>query len=115
MIWIPQQLFQFRPAPPGVWTISFHHNDWTPRDTAAFREDLKRYGPNISSLDEVLPHARCRTSRLSARISTLPRLSRFMLRCELKLWEKAHLRPWKTSTAPTPLTQKPMARAHSDL
>jgi predicted deacetylase len=86
MLWVPQQLFCFRPAPPGVWTVCFHHNHWTAEVIAKFREDLKRYRSQISSLEEVLPEWGDNTSRLSEFMCTSPRLSEFLIRCQLKLW-----------------------------
>ncbi|PYJ82831.1 MAG: hypothetical protein DME22_17315 [Verrucomicrobia bacterium] len=29
MTWVPQQLSCLRLAPPGVWTVCYHHNRWT--------------------------------------------------------------------------------------
>ena len=49
MFWVPHQLFGFRPAPSGVWTVCYHHNQWTAADLRKFREDLDHYGAQISS------------------------------------------------------------------
>ena len=86
MTWVPQQLFYFRPAPPGVWTVCFHHNQWTASSAAKFREDLARYGANICSLDDVLPENGQRESPWAARVCACPRLSRLVIRARLKLW-----------------------------
>ena len=40
MLWIPQQLWRFRTAPPGVWTVCSHTNAWDPARLAAFRRGL---------------------------------------------------------------------------
>jgi len=87
MIWIPQQLFQFRPAPAGVWTVCYHHNGWTSEDLQTFRQDVARYQPQIASLEDVLPENDERVSSWSARLCTSPRLSRFLVRAQLKLWK----------------------------
>jgi peptidoglycan/xylan/chitin deacetylase (PgdA/CDA1 family) len=84
--WVPQQLFGFRPAPPGIWTVCYHHNQWTDAGIGQFREDLDRYGPEISSLDEVLQVWPGRRSWWSRFLCTSPRLSTFLTRCQLKLW-----------------------------
>jgi predicted deacetylase len=87
MVWVPQQLFGFRPAPPGVWTVCYHHNNWTAADCAKFQRDLSCYRASISSLNEVLEAWPGRPSRWLEWLSQRPRLSQFLIRCELKLWE----------------------------
>lgn len=54
MVWIPQQLWRFRPVPFGVWTVCFHPNAWGPEDVARFREDLRRYRGAIADLPAVV-------------------------------------------------------------
>ncbi len=85
LFWVPQQLFGFRPAPPGVWTVCYHHNQWVPADLRRFREDLDAYGPQITSLDEVAREWAGRRSWWSSFVCTSPRLSPLLIRCELKL------------------------------
>jgi hypothetical protein len=85
MFWIPQQLFGFRPAPAGVWTVCYHHNQWSSADLRKFRDDLDNYGPAISSLDEVAQEWAGRHSWWSSFLCTSPRLSQFLIRCQLKL------------------------------
>jgi hypothetical protein len=94
LFWVPQQLFGFRPAPAGVWTVCYHHNQWTSADLRKFREDLDTYGPEISSLDEVAGEFAGRRSWWSSILCTSPRLSQFLIRCQLKLvsW-------WRSLTA----------------
>jgi predicted deacetylase len=87
IVWIPQQLHGFRPAPPGVWTVCYHHNHWTTSDLARFREDLVRYQYDIGSLDEVMQAWAGRRSRWPAWLYAYPRLSQLVTRCELKLWK----------------------------
>ena len=86
MIWVPQQLFEFRPAPAGVWTVCFHSNHWTSETLKRFRQDLARYGPDIASLEDIVPENGERVSRWPARLCTSPRLSRLLVRTRLKLW-----------------------------
>jgi predicted deacetylase len=53
ILWVPQQLWRFRAVPAGVWTVCFHHNDWTARDLNRFRTDLSRYREHVTTLAEV--------------------------------------------------------------
>jgi predicted deacetylase len=93
MTWVPQQLFYFRPAPSGVWTVCYHHNNWTESQARKFREDVDDYGANIASLEGVLDANAPRVSKWSEWICTHPRLSRFLTRAQLKLWSwRAHPR-----------------------
>jgi hypothetical protein len=87
--WVPQQMYYFRPAPAGVWTVCYHHNQWEASRLGTFCEELERYGANIASLQDVL--ARPWECRWSAWLCTRPRLSQFLIRSELKLcsWRKA--------------------------
>jgi hypothetical protein len=94
MFWVPQQLFRFRPAPPGVWTVCYHHNQWTAEDLHKFREDLDHYRAEISALDDVAREWAGRRSWWSEFLCTSPRLSELVIRGELKLmgW-------WRSLTA----------------
>ncbi len=94
MFWVPQQLFSFRPAPPGVWTVCYHHNQWTPADLRRFREDLDQYGPQISSVEEVSREWAGRRSWWSSFLCASPRVSPLLIRGQLKL-----LSWWKLLTA----------------
>jgi predicted deacetylase len=84
--WVPQQMYYFRPAPAGVWTVCYHHNGWDSARLQRFCEDLDDYGPNIASLDEVLDRSAPCECEWSAWLCTHPRLSEFMIRAQLKLW-----------------------------
>jgi uncharacterized protein DUF2334 len=86
LFWVPQQLFGFRPAPPGIWTVCYHHNCWTPADLRQFRDDLDCYGPEVTSLDDVLGQWAGRRSWWSSLLCTSPRLSPWVIRVHLKLW-----------------------------
>lgn len=86
MTWVPQQLYYFRPAPAGVWTVCYHHSQWSASQTRKFHEDVERYGANIASLGDVLDKCAPQECNWSAWICTHPRLSRFLIRLELKLW-----------------------------
>jgi predicted deacetylase len=91
MVWVPQQLFGFRPAPPGVWTVCYHHNEWTAASIGQFCGDLDRYGAEISSLDEVVREQVGGPSRWSSFLCASPRIAPFLIRCQLKLWNSRRL------------------------
>ncbi|WP_254563457.1 DUF2334 domain-containing protein [Oscillatoria sp. HE19RPO] len=59
MIWIPQQLWKFRPLPFGIWTICFHCNHWTESDLKKFRTDVYSYQKFIASFHDVIPKRKC--------------------------------------------------------
>jgi hypothetical protein len=83
---VPQQMHYFRPAPAGVWTVCYHHNQWAESRLQTFREEIDHYGANVVSLDDVLRRHARRECRWSAWLCTRPRLSEFLIRLELKLW-----------------------------
>src|SRR5258705_10374661 len=77
IIWLPQQLYYFRPTPPGLWTVCYHHNQWDVSRARRFREDLDHYGANIVSIEDVVDGNVRRGGRSSAWLCTRPRVSRF--------------------------------------
>jgi hypothetical protein len=87
MFWIPHQIFQFRPAPQGVWTVCYHHNHWTASDLVQFREDLSHFRADLWSLEDVLQVWDGHRSWWSRWLSTNPRFSAQLIRVELKLQE----------------------------
>lgn len=54
-LWIPQQMWRFRPMPFGVWTVCLHPNDWSPKHLRRLRRSLERYREQIVSLEDVIP------------------------------------------------------------
>ena len=82
--WVPQQMHYFRPAPSGVWTVCYHHNQWNGSRLAKFREELNEYGDNIVLIEDILNPVR--VCQLSAWLCTHPRVSEILIRGELKLW-----------------------------
>ena len=86
MTWVPQQLYYFRAAPAGVWTVCHHHNRWSAAQMSKFREDLDEYAANIAGLDDVLDGSAQSECKWSAWLCTHPRVSRFLFRAGLKLW-----------------------------
>jgi hypothetical protein len=65
---IPQQLWRFWPMPFGLWTVCYHHNDWTRRDFDRFESDVERYRNHITTLRQVLQTHRIRNRRVSDRL-----------------------------------------------
>src|SRR5688572_10786191 len=87
MVWLPQQMHYFRPAPHGVWTVCYHHNQWDGSGVGKFCEELDRYSDSIVSLEEVLDRAdfqsavRRRTTLLyQPWLCMHPRISEFLIR-----------------------------------
>jgi hypothetical protein len=87
MTWVPCQLSIFRPVPPGVWTVCYHHNLWSHADMAEFKEGLQRYRNQILSLDEALAQFPPSRARWCYHFCTSRRLSDFVLRGHLKIWK----------------------------
>jgi peptidoglycan/xylan/chitin deacetylase (PgdA/CDA1 family) len=86
LFWIPHQIFSFRPAPPGVWTVCYHHNKWSVDALAHFRRDLDEYGPAISNVDEVRREWDGRRSWWTGFLCDSPYLAPALVRWQLKLW-----------------------------
>src|ERR1044072_8831227 len=86
MTWVPQQMYYFRPAPAGVWTVCYHHNQWNEYHTGKFREHIERYRANIVSLDSVRDSNAAPKCKWSAWLCAQPRFSRFLIRLQLKFW-----------------------------
>lgn len=63
MLWVPQQMWQFRPAPLGVWTVCFHHNRLGARDLRRLIVDIQRFARFTTSLQDIVHTYRNRGSR----------------------------------------------------
>jgi hypothetical protein len=100
--WAPCQLSIFRPVPPGVWTVCYHHNCWTDLDMAEFKQGLQQYRDSIVSLEEAMAQFPPNRARWCYRFCTSRRLSDFVLRAHLKLWKVCF---WRRSARP-PLGRK---------
>jgi predicted deacetylase len=46
-VWVPQQLWRFRPMPAGLWTVCLHHNGFGDDALRRFRVDLAAYADRI--------------------------------------------------------------------
>lgn len=89
MLWVPQQLWRFRPAMFGVWTVCCHHNSWNPEAVDSFRRSLMTYRDFITNFADVAQRYSDRSRRLtdtiSARLMLSAIKSRRMLRGGRKL------------------------------
>lgn len=54
LVWIPQQLWGFRPRRRGIWTICLHINRWTERDVDQLARDVAQYRELISDVPTVV-------------------------------------------------------------
>jgi len=54
MIWIPQQLWNFRHFRSGIWTVCYHVNGMKKEELERICSDLNQYKESIISLDYVL-------------------------------------------------------------
>jgi len=52
--WVPQQLWNFRTMPFGLWTVCLHVNSWSEADLAAFEANVRRFRGAIVSIEDVL-------------------------------------------------------------
>jgi len=53
ILWVPQQLWDFRRRPFGVWPVCLHINSWTARELDRFEESLDRFAPAITDFETV--------------------------------------------------------------
>jgi predicted deacetylase len=88
--WIPQQLWEFRSAPSGVWTICFHHNDWSEKAVRQFRDQVASYSNLLTRIENVLH----RPGHLDVNrmLFKLPRCADVVMRAQLKLFSFGHQR-----------------------
>jgi predicted deacetylase len=54
VFWVPQQLWRFRTAPFGVWTVCVHQKDDLYLDAALFQRRIREYRRSITSFPEVV-------------------------------------------------------------
>ena len=53
-IWVPQQLWYFRPMPGGVWTVCQHFNNYKDAEVARLEQWLSTFAPNITSVADIV-------------------------------------------------------------
>ena len=52
-LWVPMQIWSFRYRPFGLWTVCYHHNDWTAGDLRRFAADVAAYRARITDFAAV--------------------------------------------------------------
>jgi predicted deacetylase len=77
VMWVPQQLWWFRPRKQGVWTVCLHSNEFDNAVCDRFARDAKAFRPNIHSLDEVVDCWRGRAPDLRDWLQSVLMMSRF--------------------------------------
>jgi predicted deacetylase len=61
--WIPQQLWNLRQMPFGLWTVCYHVNRWSDQDVLRFERSIAQFSAQIVSVGDVLKApARSRTA-----------------------------------------------------
>ncbi len=63
MLWVPQQMWKFRPLPLGVWTICLHHNRLGAHDLQILISDIQRFSHATTSLRDIISTYQERGSR----------------------------------------------------
>jgi predicted deacetylase len=54
VFWVPQQLWNLRPVPFGVWTVCIHYQDAPYTDLVKFRQRIREYKQSITSFPEMV-------------------------------------------------------------
>lgn len=52
--WVPQQLWELKRMPGGVWTVCYHHNNWGSAKLLSFSDNLRIYSGQITDLPAIL-------------------------------------------------------------
>jgi hypothetical protein len=58
LVWIPQQLWGFRPRRRGVWTVCLHVNRWTQDDVDGLARSLDRYQAMMGDVPSIVEEYR---------------------------------------------------------
>lgn len=77
MVWVPQQLWRFRDAPPGLWTVCLHVNKWSSGHVERLASDLRARRAQMTSLPDALDWA---PPRPAPRLDPVPFVYRTFLR-----------------------------------
>ena len=71
MLWVPQQIWSFRYRPFGLWTVCYHHNDWSAGDLKRFAADVAAYRARLTSFAEIASAPLRRRSWQDTLVSTV--------------------------------------------
>lgn len=59
MIWIPQQLWDFEKfIPSGIWTICYHHSNFSKKNIENFKKNINDNKDKIISLDTIINNSK---------------------------------------------------------
>ena len=53
-VWVPQQLWRFRPMRKGLWTVCFHHNAFDGAAVERFARDIATYAQRIVDMPSAI-------------------------------------------------------------
>jgi predicted deacetylase len=70
ILWIPQQLWKFRSMPFGIWTVCYHHNNWSYLDLIKFKKDVVKFRSKITTVDEIKKEFHCRVCNLATKVQS---------------------------------------------
>jgi predicted deacetylase len=65
MFWIPQQLWKLRAMPFGIWTVCYHHNNWSLSDFGKFKKDVIKYKSKITTVDKIQIKYKAKTANIA--------------------------------------------------
>jgi len=70
MVWVPQQMWRFRPMPMGTWTVCIHPNAWTEREAGRFLDGIAKYRDRITDVDTIVNGCRRKGPSLGDRLTS---------------------------------------------
>jgi len=88
IFWIPQQLWDFRPAPFGIWTVCYHHNSWTAEQMKDFRQNIQKYKNAITNFNEIMMRYKNRRCTWLNAWPDLALQTAFALKRRLRQWQR---------------------------
>jgi hypothetical protein len=86
-LWIPQQLWKFQHMYYGVWTVCYHHNNFTEVDLELFEREVERFSSSIVSINDVI-HSNAKDFNLIDVAFSFFWLLRLRLKEKVKHWLK---------------------------
>ncbi len=57
-LWIPQQMWRFKPMRFGLWTVCYHHNNFSEYSIRMLELDIERFASSVVSMDQVIRDGR---------------------------------------------------------
>ena len=71
MLWIPQQLWKLRAMPFGIWTVCYHHNNWSEDNLKKFKNDVCKFKASITTVDVIGNDFRSKRSNVMFRVQSI--------------------------------------------